>query len=135
MFPYFTVFRFCSLNNSFQEFSGLHYCLFVKVLFHSCCLSVRRNSDRISCFVISCQALFYITFEFLYQTQSLSPLSTSYLLATNVILSSPYKNVNRKLLLFFEICYIRKSPYKKGFLITHNINSYPNCTNCVTIHF
>ena len=39
-------FRFCSLNNSFQEFSGLHYCLFVKVL---TALSHQRSLDIISC--------------------------------------------------------------------------------------
>ena len=33
LFDAFFTFRFCSLNNSFLEFSGLHYCLFVKVLF------------------------------------------------------------------------------------------------------
>ena len=49
-------YRFISETFSI-EFSGLHYCLFVKVL---TVVHVWHNSDSLSCIIVFCQALFYI---------------------------------------------------------------------------
>ena len=99
------------LNNSFLEFSGLHYCLFVKVLcrlFSLPALSdlrafLGRNGDYlITCCFLS-QALFYFFQESFLLDSSKGVLNKSnHLLflpvvpATKMILSSPFSFVNNK---------------------------------------
>ena len=119
---YFLFKGFCSLNNSIQyfsskylfllEFSGLHYCLFVKVLsskFLTVIFVVRDSFNIIARLVAFCQHLFLIFFKKFVTAQYLNQTVTNMLSFTKPARPfGHYSNIYHS-----SLCYLALSKFCK----------------------